>query len=241
GVQYRFSEQYFLGHWAHLINQTVFVLTNLRLLMLHADTKGRPRHTFWTIYYSQIKRFKPTWTGNLLLDLCDGTKLRFTGFGKVARKEMPRIFEEALESYRELGFNPEVTQSRENLCSFCMQVVPKDEYRCPHCGAEFWHPKAVALRSLIFPPWGDVLLRHWGLAIVKTLAFGFIWLGVIVTLTDVAANPPELLAALLVIALVFALEHGVAAWLTYYIAKRGLHPKKAPEAVPPVEVEIDAK
>src|SRR5262249_22425402 len=99
GVQYRFSEQYFLGHWAHLINQTVFVLTNLRLLMLHADTKGRPRHTFWTIYYSQIKRFKPTWTGNLLLDLCDGTKLRFTGFGKVARKEMPRIFEEALESY----------------------------------------------------------------------------------------------------------------------------------------------
>jgi hypothetical protein len=237
GVQYKFSEQYFMGIWANLINQTVFVLTNLRLLMFQADTKGRPRHTFWMIYYSQIKTFQATWTGNVLLYLRDGTKLRFTGFTKVARKEMPRIFEQTLQSYRELGFNPEVTQSRENLCSFCMQVVPRDEYRCPHCTAEFWHPGDVAVRSLIFPPWGDFLLRHWGLAVVKLVAFGFIWLGFIAVLTDVARKPPELLGTLLVFLFILAAEHGVAALLTYYIAKKGLHPKKGPEAIPPADAE----
>jgi hypothetical protein len=237
GVQYKFSEQYFMGVWANLINQTVFVLTNLRLLMLHADTKGRPRHTFWTIYYSQIQQFKAVWTGKVTLHLRDRTKLVFTGFGKVARKEMPRIFQEALQSYRELGFDPEVTQSRENLCSFCMQVVPKDEYRCPQCAAEFWHPREVAVRSLIFPPWGDFLMRHWGLAVVKLLAFAMIAVILIVELIEAAANLPQLFGALLVFAFVIAFEHSVAGLLTYYIAKKGLHPKKAPGATVPSGIE----
>lgn len=238
GVQYKLSEQFFMGLSANLINQTVFVLTNLRVLMLHADTKGRPRHTFWTIYYSQIQQFKPTWTGNVLLHLRDGTKLRFTGFGTIARKEMPRIFQEALRSYRELGFDPEVTQSRENLCSFCMEVVPKDQYRCPSCGAEFWHPREVALRSLIFPSWGDILMRHWGLAVVEMLAYGLVWLGLIVLLLKALATPPKLPAALLTVAFVLAIEHGVDALLTYYVAKKGLHPKKAPQTTPVVGHEI---
>ncbi len=45
GVQYKFSEHYFMGLLAVLINQTICVLTNGRLLMIHSDPRGKPRHT----------------------------------------------------------------------------------------------------------------------------------------------------------------------------------------------------
>ena len=58
GMQYKFSEQYFMGIWATLINQTVFVLTNFRIIMIHSDTRGNPKDMYWMIYYNQIQDFK---------------------------------------------------------------------------------------------------------------------------------------------------------------------------------------
>ncbi|MFT5525338.1 MAG: hypothetical protein ACI9HK_003306 [Pirellulaceae bacterium] len=151
GVQYSFIEQYFLGLWAALINQTVFVQTNTRLLLIHSDTYGRPKHTNWMIYYSQIEKFKPGWTGTVSLQLKDGKRFTFTGFQGTDKKQMPAIFEKAMETYREFGFDPQVTQSRENLCSKCNQVVPKGQYKCEQCGQQYWKPSQIALRSLVFP------------------------------------------------------------------------------------------
>jgi hypothetical protein len=228
GVQYKISEQYFLGHWAALINQTLFVLTNLRLLMMNTNTKGKPRHTYWMIYYSQIEQFKATWHGSVFLKLRDGTKLRFSGFNKLDKNHMPMIFQEALATYRQLGFDPPATQSRENLCSFCMHVVPKDQYTCGVCGAEFWRPSAVALRTLVFPAWGDFVMRHYGLATFKLVTYGIIWLALIDWIIESLRHAVPLGPVLIEVLFILAIEHGVFAFLTYYIAKRGLHPKGKP-------------
>jgi hypothetical protein len=93
GVQYSFFEQYFMGIWALTINQTVFVLTNVRLLMFRTDSSGRPKRTSWMIYYSQIEVLKANWMGVLNLKLRDKRKLQFSGFSKSDRQTMPRIFE----------------------------------------------------------------------------------------------------------------------------------------------------
>ncbi len=131
GVQHSFLEQYFMGAlWATLLNQTVFVLTNLRLLMMRSNGSGKPKETFWVIYYSEIDKFKPSWTGVLNLTLQDGKKLTFTGFSRRDRKAMPVIFQEAIEAYRRLGFEPSVSQSRENLCAHCFKIVPMREFVC---------------------------------------------------------------------------------------------------------------
>src|SRR5688572_30419449 len=105
GVYASFVEQYFMGALiANLVNQTVFVLTNLRLIMLHSNTKGVPAHTYWTIYYSQIKTFKASWTGTVNLVLQDGKSLKFSGFERLDRAQMPAVFEKAMDDYRLLGF-----------------------------------------------------------------------------------------------------------------------------------------
>jgi hypothetical protein len=230
GVQFKFSEQYFLGIWAVLINQTVFVLTNLRLLLIHSNTKGAPRHTYWTIYYSEIDRFKPTWTGKLPLKLRDGTKFNYTGFDKLDRKRMPEIFQQALAAYQEHGFAPQVSQSRENLCSYCYRVVPRVQYRCGHCEGEFWTPGAVALRSLIFPSWGDFVTGHTSLAIVELLGYACTWL--IFTALVFAEEGEKRLGLALFFAALLLCQHVFDAALTYFIAKKGLAPRTPPKLVP---------
>lgn len=144
GTQSSTSEALFMGaYWAAMMNQTVFVLTNLRILMLRSKGNGKPTHTFWVLYYSEIDLFQPSWTGALKLKLKDGKKFTFTGFPKLDRKAMPTIFQDALDDYRKLNFHPAVSQSRENLCSHCFQVVPKDRYVCRNCGSDFWTPKEL--------------------------------------------------------------------------------------------------
>jgi hypothetical protein len=227
GVQYKFSEQYFLGMWANLINQTVFVLTNVRLLMFHVNTKGIPQHTNWLIYFNQIKKFKGSMFGSVSLHLIDGTKLNFSGFKGVDRKRMPACFEEAMQAYTELGFNPTATQSRENLCSKCLIVVPKDVYQCSACSQVFWKPMDVALRSLIFPSWGDFTLKHTGLAIIELLGYCFTWFIFVMVFLGILAEEGVGGAAVAaaVFAVILGFQHCVDAALTYYIAKKGVHPK----------------
>lgn len=216
GVQHSIIEAMTIGAlWSNMINQTVFILTNLRLLMIRSNSKGKPAETCWMIYYSEITKFKPTLTGVLDLKLDDGKKIRFTGFPKLDRKTMPTIFEEALETYRERGFEPSCTQSREDLCSDCFAIVPKRQFHCEKCGTTFWTPGQVAIRSLIFPAWGDMLLKHRALACVELLGLTVTWFVAYGLSGD--GNYAE--AATLI-----ALAHSFDAVVTYFIAKKGLHP-----------------
>ena len=207
GVQYSLAESYLMGALiASMLNQTVFVLTNLRLLMLRSSGSGKPQETCWVIYYSEIAKFKPSWTGVLSLKLQDRQSFTFSGFSRRDRKAMPAIFEEAIEQYERLGFEPSVSQSRENLCSHCYHVVPKDEYLCTHCGAEYWRPRDLALRSLIFPSWGDICMKHYGVAAFEMFGYVCSWL-----YAAHALSGPDTTGALLIVALIFVFEHPVDA------------------------------
>ena len=216
GVQHSIIEAITIGAlWSNMINQTVFVLTNLRLLMIRSNSKGKPAETCWMIYYSEITKFKPTLTGVLDLKLDDGKSIRFTGFPKLDRKTMPKIFEEALETYRERGFEPDCSQSREDLCGSCFAIVPKGRFQCGKCGTTFWTPGQVAIRSLIFPAWGDMLLKHRMLACVELVGLTVTWF-----VAYALADDGDYAEA----ALVIGLAHSIDAVVTYFIAKKGLHP-----------------
>ncbi len=230
GVYQSALEQYFMGALlANLVNQTLFVLTNLRLIMIHCNTKGVPGHTYWTIFYSQIKDFKASWTGSVVLKLNDGKKYSFAGFESLDRKQMPEIFKQALADYNELGFDPAVSQSRENMCSHCLTIVPAGEYRCQECGAEFWKPMDLALRSLLFPSWGDFLMRHTSAAYLELASYGFSWL-VLGWLVVIGAQQggEDFVIAIVTLCIVLGFEHVVDALITRFIAKKGLYLKQAP-------------
>jgi hypothetical protein len=230
GVYASFVEQYFMGAlMANLVNQTVFVLTNLRLIMLHSNTKGIPQHTYWTIYYSQIKSFKASWTGTVNLVLVDGTSLKFSGFEKLDRTQMPAVFEKALADYVALGFNPVVSQSRENVCTHCFELVPKKQYDCGHCQAKYWQPGEIALRSLIFPSWGDFIMGHTSAAIMELIGYIFTWFIILAAFSNALNNDVEgVLGAVILAVILLGFAHIGDACLTYFVARKGLHPRRAP-------------
>ena len=239
GIQVKFSEQYFLGIWANLINQTVFVLTNLRLIMIHVDAGGNPHNMYWVIYYSQITTFKGSWTGQVKLKLQDGLKLVFSGFKGDDRKQMPSIFEECVETYRQQGFAPQVTQSRENLCTNCLAVVPKGQYRCGQCHQNFYTPSSLAGRSLIFPSWGDFTMGHTVLACVELLGYIASWV-VLVAIAIAGFNEGgvEGMVATCIFFFFIIIEHVIDSALTFFIAKKGLTPKGEPPQTRPVEAGV---
>lgn len=227
GIQQSIIESMFMGAmWANMINQTVFVLTNARLIMARCNGKGKPTETFWMIYYSEIDKFKKGWTGSINIKLKDGKKLAFAGFTKTDGKSMPAIFEEAVEQYRMSGFHPETSQSMENLCSHCYSRVPKNEFHCEDCGATFWKPSEVALRSLIFPSWGDFLLGHTVLAIFELLGYLLSW--VVLVILPLMDDTPDIGEILVVALIVIAFEHCVDATITYFVARKGLHARGGP-------------
>lgn len=228
GVQQKFAEQYFLGVWAALINQTVFVFTNLRVVLFNSDTKGNPKHTFWSIFYNEVGKFKGGLLGGANLKLKDGSKFSYSGFKGIDRKTIPMVVQEARSEYDTLGFTPQSTQSRENLCSRCVEVVPKGLCKCANCGQEFYEPSKLALRSLIFPSWGDFCMGHTILAIVELLGYLVSWLFFgAVLFAAINGGDGDSIAPAIFFGCLIVFEHVMDAILTYYIAKKGLSPKKA--------------
>ncbi|MAT15131.1 MAG: hypothetical protein CMJ46_07655 [Planctomyces sp.] len=219
GNQYSFVERFFMGIWSTTINHTVVILTNLRLLCIRTNGKGKPKKTFWCIYYSQIRDFKSTFAGNAKIILKDGKKLVYSGFPKIDRNKMREVFIEAYDNFESKGFDPEVTQSQERLCGHCFEVVPKGQYQCPSCTATFWTPTEVGVRSLIIPSWGDFVMGHYPIAIAELIGFAL----VLFVVTGAIMNGDYLFAAFF-----FFMANVMDAIITAQIAKKGLHLKQEP-------------
>ena len=223
GNQSSFSEQFFMGAlWAKTINHTVVILTNLRLLCIRTNGSGKPKRTFWSIYYSQIKELKSTIFGNAKICLKDGKNLNYSGFPKIDRKTMRTVFLDAYKLFEEKGFDPEVSQSREKLCGHCYEVVPKHDYECESCGATFWKPMEIGVRSFIFPSWGDFVMKHYLVAIAEFFGFMFLLLVIVISLAD---------GDYVFAAIIFLLANISDAFITAQIAAKGLHLKTVPENV----------
>ena len=225
GTQNKFVEQYFMGAvFAALINKTQFVLTNLRILMVHVDARGNPRFPIWAVFYNQIATFKKKLLGEMHLTLSDGSKYKYGGFKGPDRKQMPLLVEQSRQAYAEMGFQPQVTQPRENLCSNCFQVVPVGQLECAPCGQKFWKPTELAIRSFIFPSWGDFLLKHYLIASLELFGYALSWLFYIALIAGGVRDGGVGVAVLVVLSLLIV-QHSFDAAMTYFIAKKGLSPK----------------
>ncbi|MCH9654740.1 MAG: hypothetical protein K0U86_06760 [Planctomycetes bacterium] len=222
GNQSCFVEQFFMGGWVTTINHTVVILTNLRLLCIRTNGSGKPKRIFWSIYYSQIKELKSTILGNAKICLKDGKNLNYSGIPDIDRKTMRKVFLDAYQLFEEKGFDPSVSQSQENLCSHCYSVVSKNKFECQCCGATFWKPMEIGVRSFILPSWGNFVMKHYPLA--NTFRIGFMLALLFFSITVVNGN--HVFAFLL-----FLMLNANDAAITARIAAKGLHLKAVPEHV----------
>lgn len=221
GNQSTFSDVFLMGSiWIETTTVTVLVFTNLRILCIRTDESGVPRKTFWLIYYSQIQELKRTSFDDARLVLKDGTNLLYSRLSREDQDWMQRMIQENCYVFLSQGFNPAVTQSREQLCGHCFDVIPPGVYECECCGATYWKPVEVGIRSFCLPSWGDYVMQHYALAFMELIGFGLLlWF------TTSSFSEGKYFTGLAI----FLIANLADAVLSVQIATRALHVKRVPD------------
>lgn len=218
GIFSSFLEQYFLGYIAYLINRTVFVFTNYRIVMMNSNSRHVPLQMKWHIPYDQIVKFKAGGfiSAATVFKLKDKKKYVFAKMPKADRKLLREFVTGMMERADTEDFHLPHFQGRDNLCPNCLQPVPPKTYDCEKCSEEFIKPSKPALMSLCLPCLGNFYLGHWLIGIFELV--GYIVVGFVL----IVMWQEDGVAAIPIILVVLAAEHGFDALMTYHIAKKGL-------------------
>lgn len=221
GVLNSFVEQYFLGVWALQINQTVFLFTNYRIILLNSDTKKRAKVMMWQAPYHRLRKYGAgQFAGSMRLKLSGGKSYAFSGVPGRDRKRLKEYMRARLEEVREANAEFPCHADRDPLCPTCCSPVPPKVYACPECNEEFIKPIKPALMSLVLPGLGDLYLGHTMLGIIEL--FGFIVVLFVALNIASSGEPIEILAGVGLIAVANLIDAAV----THHIASKGAMPKR---------------
>ncbi len=195
-------------------NRTTLVLTDRRVLLIHTDSKQRPR-----MFANQLplERIRSTSGRNSYIFIRSGREqLMFHGVKRSEARQLKGLLEST--ATKEGGW--------QNLCPRCFTATDDAPLSCAQCGEVFKSPKKAALRSLLFPGLGDFYLGYRKYAMIEIIGSIFLWALFLSTLIPAAAAKGfsgALIASPLLGLL--ALLHVGDALLTRAKAKTGLHSK----------------
>ena len=195
-------------------NRTTLVLTDRRVLLIHTDSKQRPR-----LFANQLplERIRSTSGRNSYVFIRSGREqLMFHGVKRSEARQLKGLLESA--ATKKGGW--------QNLCPHCFTATDDAPLSCAKCGEVFKRPKKAALRSLLFPGLGDFYLGYRKYAMLEIIGASLLWALFLSTL--VPAVMSKGLDGLLVAGPLFALLaliHIGDALLTRAKAMTGLHSK----------------
>ena len=207
-------------------NRTTLVLTDRRVLLIHTDSKQRPR-----MFANQLplERVRSTSGRNSYIFIRSGREqLMFHGVKRSEARQLKGLLESA--ATKKGGW--------QNLCPRCFTATDDAPLSCEKCGEEFKSPKKAALRSLLFPGLGDFYLGYRKYATLEIIGASLLWALFLSTLIPavMAKGLDGALVAAPLLALL-ALIHVGDALLTRAKAMTGVHSKDGTlpttEKVPP--------
>jgi hypothetical protein len=220
GVLNSFVEQYFMGIWSVIINRTLFLFTNYRVILLNADGKGRARAMMWQIPYHGMHKYGAGAMAGSVRFKVDGGDFRFAGVPRADRKRLKLLVGEKLEQARTEGLDFPSHRGRDPLCTRCATPLPPKSPGCPECGERFINPIRPALMSLVIPGLGDLYLGHRMMAVLELIGFAFVLL--IAASIAGAGDPVDIVVALLLI----IIANGYDAAVTLHVARKGALPTR---------------
>jgi hypothetical protein len=178
GTTVSLVEQFFVGWAARYLNNRAIAFTTDRLLLVHINSRKRPRGLVSQIRYEEIAAIKSTWNGVCQVRLRDGKKLKFL---KVLRAERKFLHGFLKDIVNPVPLQPgERVEAPEHLCPSCFAVVPGRPADCPSCAAAFKSARTAMVLSLIFPGIGDFYLGHRRFALLEMAGGLFVWFGLVV-------------------------------------------------------------
>lgn len=193
-------------------NRTTFVLTDKRILLIHTDSKQRPR-----LFANQLplERIRTATGRHSYIFIGSGRgQLMFHGVKRGEAKYLRRLLEST----------PAKEGGWQNLCPRCFAATDDAPTSCERCGEKFKDPRKAALRSLLFPGLGDFYLGYRWYALLEILGAAFLWaLFVTVLVPAVKARGFSGVLIALPVLVFVALLHGGDAILTRARARSGLH------------------
>jgi hypothetical protein len=195
-------------------NRTTLVLTDRRVLLIHTDSKQRPR-----MFANQLplERIRATAGRNSYIFIRSGREqLMFHGVKRSEARQLRGLLDST--ATKKGGW--------QNLCPRCFTATDGVPPACEKCGEEFKSAKKAALRSLIFPGLGDFYLGYRKYAMLEIIGATLLWALFLSTLIPaiMAKGLEGALVASPLLALL-ALSHIGDALLTRAKARTGLHSK----------------
>jgi len=195
-------------------NRTTLVLTDRRVLLIHTDSKQRPR-----MFANQLPldRIRATSGRNSYIFIRTGREqLMFHGVKRSEARQLKGLLESTAS--KKGGW--------QNLCPRCFAATDGAPLSCEKCGEEFKDPKKAALRSLLLPGLGDLYLGYRKYALLEIMGVTLLWALFLSTLVPaIMAKGVEGLVVAAPIFALLALIHVGDALLTRAKAKTGLHSK----------------
>ena len=195
-------------------NRTTLVLTDKRILLIHTDSKLRPR-----MFASQLPldRIRATSGRNSYIFIRTGhEQLMFHGVKRSEARQLKGLLESTAS--KEGGW--------QNLCPRCFAATDDAPPSCEKCGEVFKSPKKAALRSLFLPGLGDFYLGYHKYGLLQITGITLLWALFLSTL--IPATLRRGFEGVAVAAPIFALLvliHIGDALLTRAKARNGLHSK----------------
>lgn len=224
GVLVKAAEQFFIGWVAYYYNQTAFVFTTKRVLLIHMKDRKHRGVFLRCIEYADIRAIKGSAFSTFKIQLRNGKTLAFSRMPGADRKELAAFLNQILDNnapwdYQAIGMR--------NLCPNCLTDYGEALVEeCRHCGLEFKRPGKAALLSLIMPGLGDIYLGSKVLGFIELIFMGILWLSFIAAAFGEASTGDSLLFAFFMLFFLWLFIHPIDAAKAYFMGIKGLFPKQ---------------
>ncbi len=222
GVEYSFSEQFFMGIWAQLFNRRALIFTDHRILIVQINSRRKVLDLKMQLRFQAIESFAKGTFGYIGFVLRNGKKFLITGMPRKDRKALRSLVAKRIENTRAdapgLGID--------NLCPNCGTKVMGFPDRCKQCTQAFKSARKAGWLSLAFPGLGDIYLGHRWLGISEIMGGLIAWAAgfVPVAWATFDEGGPWIVSAG-VAAMIFLFAHGSDAWITRRMGFKGVYPE----------------
>lgn len=206
-------EQFLTGWIVFYLKRSLFVLTNERILHIPTKHDFSYRDSIAQILYADCRRISVRGR-NLVAEYKNGTKEKFICIPGSERKKI-KVLLDAVSADGQPSPNP----CRTHLCPRCASPLVEGRYTCPGCSLEFKSKQRARRNSIIFPGGGYFYAGHPLLGVGDALVEAYLTILVIAALAAAVSGEPGSVGALVVFAIVLAMEKAVSVYHSNHFVK----------------------